>query len=159
MNKLISLSEMIIKENKMSAIDIMKHFAKALSHCECGEMETEYQCLYEEAFGKKINREIAEEWVRSMDIPDDIEAKDGQRWTMDNTAEYGNKVNLDWSYVSKIDFYIVMNMMFSDYYKTAKSMEIEDDPMFFARLAKDWLYDADASENKLYKYYFEVVCG
>ena len=51
---------------------------------------------------------------------------------MENTTEYGNKVNIDWTRYSKVDFYIVMNMMYSDYYRTAKTINMASDNMFFA---------------------------
>lgn len=156
-NKLIRLAENIIKDGKMSADTIMKHFAESLCECECGEMEKEYKYLYEDAYGHKLSKDIAEDWVRSMAVPDGSVGENGQKWSMDSTTEHGNKLNIDWSRHNKIDFYVVMNMMYSDYYKTAKALGMQEDSMFFARLAKDWLCDEDAHENKLYRYYFEVV--
>lgn len=156
MSKLIKLAETIIKDGKMNAEHIMKHFAEALCECECGEMEKEYKYLYEDAYGHKLSKEIAEDWVKSMTMVDQNQ-ETGQKWSMDSTSEYGSKVGIDWSKHSKVDFYVVMNMMYSDYYKTAKQYNMENDPMFFARFAKDWLCDTDVKENKLYKYYFEIV--
>jgi hypothetical protein len=153
-NKLKKLTEVIIKDGKMNSDSIIEHLTEALSECECGEMEKEYKILYEESYGKKLTKEIAEEWVHSMDSPD---TGDGQKWSLESTSEYGNKVNMDWTRHSKIDFYCVMNMMYSDYYRTAKAMNMLSDTMFFAHLSKDWLCDSDAPDDKLYKYYFEVI--
>jgi hypothetical protein len=154
MNKLKKLTDSILKDGKMNSDTIIEHLTIALCDCECGEMEHIYKKLYEDAFGTRITKDIAEEWVHSMLAHD---TADGQKWTMENTTEYGNKVNIDWTRYSKVDFYIVMNMMYSDYYRTAKTINMASDNMFFANLSKDWLCDSDVSEDKLYKYYFDVV--
>lgn len=141
----------------MTAESIIEHLAESLDECDCGEKEVEYKELYETAYGSMITRELADMWVHAMDVTDGSDREHGQKWSMEQTTEYGNKVSMDWTKHSKCDFYIVMNMVYSDNFKTAKAVSMQDDPMFFARLSKDWLCDSDAGENKLYNYYFNVI--
>lgn len=154
MSKLYDLVMSIQKTEKMSEDALIKHLVEAIEQEE--SCEDEYRDLYEEAYGEKINKELAEIWVKSMDKVDDSQP-DGQHWTVDQCYDVGNKVSVDWNKWNKWEWYCVLNMMYSDYYKTAKVLGMQDDPMFFARLGKDWLCDSDAGENKLYNYYFNVV--
>lgn len=118
-----------------------------------------YKCLYEKVYGKTISRSLADMWVNSMTVTDDSERKNGMKWNYDTCTEVGNKIGIDWTSVSKCEWYCVMNMMYSDYYNSARYAEKQNDPIFYAHLAKDWVYDSDISENKTYLYYFGVVCA
>ncbi len=52
---------------------------------------------------------------------------------------------------NKTEFWATMNMMYSDYCEAAKKMNV-DKPEFYACMAKAFLMDEDAGENKLAKY-------
>lgn len=51
----------------------------------------------------------------------------------------------------KVEFWAAMNMMYSDYCEVAKKMNV-DKPEFYAHMAKAFLMDEDAGEEKLAKY-------
>jgi len=153
--KLEHLALNIMKNDKMSSEAIIKHLASGYD--EDIDCQQEYKDLYEAAYGERITKELAEEWVKAMKVTDGSDRMNGQKWTSEQTYEVGSKIGIDWNVCSKTDFYIVMNMMYSDNYKTAKSVGLSEDPIFFARLAKDWLCDEDAGKNKLYNYYFNVI--
>lgn len=155
MSKLNDLSITVLQSGKMSPENLVKHLVEAIEQEE--SCDNEYRDLYEAVYGEKINKELAESWVHSMSVADDT-GVDGQHWTVDQCYDVGNKVGIDWNKHSKWEWYVVLNMMYSDYAKTASALGMKDDPMFFARLGKDWLCDSDAGENKLYNYYFNVVC-
>lgn len=157
MSKLMNLLESIKKSDKMSSDEIIKRLADAIYDCDCGIYEKLYKDLYEECFGHKLTSDTINEWVKSMAVTDGSSRESGQKWNIDSTTEYGNKVNIDWSKCSKYEFYAVMNMMYSDNYSVAKSFNLQDDPMYYARQAKAFLCDADAQDNKLFNYYFYVV--
>lgn len=57
----------------------------------------------------------------------------------------------------KMQFWAAMNMMYSDYCDVAKKMNV-DRPEFYACMAKAFLMDKDAGEDKLAKY-MEHVAG
>lgn len=156
--KVEQLALSILKNDKLETEKLVKHLASAVDdEITCGQ---EYKDLYECAYGKKLSNDILTEWVKSMAVTDSSERENGQKWTVEQCYEVGQKLSIDWNKVSKNEWYAVLNMMFSDYYKTAKSFSMQEDTMFFGRLAKDWLFDEDAPSpcEKLYNYYFAVIC-
>ena len=107
------------------------------------EMYKKYkQELYEMAYGKKINKEMAEDWVKSMKPV-------GEYWTMEDTTNAMN--SLGYSFDS-VDFFVVANMMYNDYNDLTK-----EDEALALKLAKDWLEDVDAKDSKLYCYWKYVI--
>lgn len=97
--------------------------------------------MYELAYGKTLNKEMAEEWVRKM-IP-------GPKWSFEETTQAMRNMGYNFN---PIDFYIVSNMMYSDNYDLVK-----DNETLALKLAKNWLCDKDVGENKLYNYYKYVI--
>lgn len=92
--------------------------------------------LYEMACGKVLSLEMAEDWVQNMK-PKAIFTK----YDTDNfIKEKGYNVN-------PIDFYVTMNMMYSDYGKI-----IGNNPEQLADMSIAFLKDEDASAEKLYLY-------
>lgn len=127
------------KESLMDVIDMLM--------CEVKEDEPELykhiECtLYEDAYGKKINEEMAHQWVKSMQPV-------AMHWTMEETT--GAMKSLGYS-LNPIEFYVVANMMYNDYYSLVK----EDEAMAL-KLAREWLMDKDAKECKLYEYWKHVI--
>ncbi len=55
-----------------------------------------------------------------------------------------------------IEFWIAMNMMYSDYYLVAKKFNMNT-PDFYAEMAKAFLDDKDVQDNKLMNYFSYVV--
>lgn len=155
MTHLEKLTTQIIADSKMTAQEVLTHIAESYSNGKTPEEE--FSCLYEEAYGRTITKSLADHWVKMMTVTDGSERTNGQKWTMEETYEVGTKAGVDWHKIDKISWYIVMNMMYSDYFATAKSVQQEASPVFFAHLAKDWLCDEDAPADKLYRYYFKVI--
>ena len=98
--------------------------------------------LYELAYGKKLNKEIAIEWVNNMKPV-------GEHWNMDQTT--AAKENLGYN-VDNVDFYVVANMMYNDY----NDLVVENEELAL-KLANDWLNDEDSKEDKLYCYWKHIV--
>ena len=98
--------------------------------------------LYEMAYGKKINEEIAEKWVKEM-------KPIGMHWTMEETTNAMQSLGYSFN---AIDFFVVANMMYNDYYDLVK-----EDETLALKLAKDWLDDEDAKEDKLYCYWKHII--
>ena len=98
--------------------------------------------LYEMAYGKKINEEMADDWVKSMQPV-------GLHWIMEETTGAMRKLGYNFD---NIDFYVVANMMYNDYYDLVK-----EDETLVLKLAKDWLDDEDSAENKLYNYWKYII--
>ena len=98
--------------------------------------------LYEMAYGKKISEEMAEEWVKNM-------KPKGQHWTHEETTQAMHELGYS---LEPIEYYVVANMMYNDYYNLVK----ENEPLAL-ELAEDWLDDEDSKECKLYEYWKHVV--
>ncbi len=93
----------------------------------------------------EFTEEDAKEWAKHMNPP--------ARWTMDQTTA----VMRQRGYQHKpCEFYAVMNSLFSDYGKTAAKYGV-DKPEFWADMACDFINDADAVEDKVGKYWREIV--
>lgn len=92
-----------------------------------------------------IDREHAEQIVHNM-------RPKGQMWTceqvkgvMESRGVQGNPV----------DWYLVMNMVYNDYYNTAKIYGLHNNDEFYFNLAKDFIEDPDADRYKVAKYFTE----
>lgn len=99
--------------------------------------------LYETMYGKVISEEMAHDWVSNM-------KPRGEHWNIEETAQAMRQLGYN---LNKIDFYVVANMMYNDYYNL-----IENDETLALKMAKEWLTDVDVKENKLYNYKKYVVC-
>lgn len=98
--------------------------------------------LYEMAFGKKISQEMADKWVKEMQPI-------GIHWTIEETTNAMQSLGYNFD---SVDFFVVANMMYNDYYDLVK-----DDETLALKLAKDWLDDKDAKEDKLYCYWKHII--
>ena len=98
--------------------------------------------LYEMAYGKKISEDMADKWVKDMKPV-------GIHWTIDETTNAMQSLGYNFD---KIDFYVVANMMYNDYFDL-----VRDDETLALKLARDWLNDEDAKQNKLYCYWKYIV--
>ena len=122
-----------LKEVLVDTIDYLKETDPKKYHSiECR--------LYEIVEGKKLNEKKAKEWVGNM-IP-------LARWTMEETNKVREENKVD---IPAIDFYVLMNMLYTDYSKT-----LGDNAETYIKLSKDWYFDDDVSKDgseKLYCYW------
>ena len=95
--------------------------------------------LYEMAYGKVLNKEMATEWVNSM--------KPSGKWTLEETTSVKPNAN-----IKDLDFYVVMNMLYSDYHEI-----LGEDTEMYIKLAVAWLTDEDVAKDKTYNYRVYVV--
>ena len=93
----------------------------------------------------EFTEEDAKEWAKHMDPP--------ARWTMEQTTAV---MNQNGYYHNPCEFWITMNMLFSDYGKTLIKNNM-DKPEIWAALAHDFLADPDAKADKLGRYWRDVV--
>ena len=104
---------------------------------------------------KKMTREIAEDWVNSMEGSDPAK-QHGGKWTMEQIKPIAQKYGVPTEGDRFWEFYAVMNAMYSDYYPVAKKYNVLT-PDFFADLAMAFISDKDAVENKAAMYYECIV--
>lgn len=112
-----------------------------LKHTDQGYYSALEYKLHKMAYGEHLTPEMAHKWTEHM------QNKDGSKsphWTMEQTNQYAGRHN-------HCDFFAVLNMMYSDYYKP------KFDTNDYVELANDWLNDIDVPEGKTLKYYMRVV--
>lgn len=100
-----------------------------------------------------LTRKDAEEWVAMMVIPGDKpgEMKRGGKWSFDEIKRHASNYGMT-TEQQIIDFYVAVNMMYSDYCRVAKKYGADKGIEFFADMAKAFLHDTDAVKDKLAVY-------
>lgn len=104
---------------------------------------------------EELTMEEAQEWVKHM-VGNGPSAYEGARWELHEVKEYAEKLGIPTNEQAFIDFYAVMNAMYSDYTPVAKEFGVHR-PEFYAAMAKMWICDIDAVDNKAAAYYRHVV--
>lgn len=98
-----------------------------------------------------LDKETAQRWTKMMHNEDGTH---GEHWSMEQTTsilqQRGYKHN-------PVEWYAVMNAMFSDYYVVAKKYGMAGNADFYADLANAWLNDKDAVDDKAAVYFAKVV--
>lgn len=96
-------------------------------------------------------RLIAEKRASKMQNEDGTQ---GPHWTMELTKQVQAQQSIE---CDPIEFFLAMNMMYSDYVKVAKKLGVNNVD-FYSCMAKAFLDDKDAGPDKLERY-FEYVVG
>lgn len=99
---------------------------------------------------QKLDKETAEKWTAQMQNAD---GSMGPHWTMEQTKQVMQSKHID---VEPVEFYVVMNMLFSDFSQITKTHGVNSVD-FYADMAKAFLEDKDAVEDKLMSYYEYIV--
>lgn len=74
----------------------------------------------------------------------------GQHWGYNEVEQLCNSKGITEGIT---DYYIVMNMMYNDYYNTAHKYGLKNDVEFYWSLSYDFITDADAPAHKVAKYF------
>lgn len=107
---------------------------------------------YEAEHGPHFNEEHARKAVSKMENEDGTR---GPHWSVEETtalaSQYG--INLG-SRFNRYDWFVALNMVYSDYYKVIISMTNSNSTKHFVELAKAWINDKDIDEGKMWYYYW-----
>lgn len=111
---------------------------------------------YEAEHGPHFNEENAHKAVSKMENEDGTR---GPHWSMEETTSLANQygVRLDEKF-NKCDWYVALNMIYSDYYKVIVNISNSTHAKFFVEFAKAWMNDKDIDEGKMWYYYTYVMC-
>ena len=104
--------------------------------------------------GDYLSDEELMEWSKEM--MQDVEEKDKQYFTAENIRRKSQEMGIEFDKFSFEEFYTTVLMMYTDYYKTLGTANMD----IYLRLAKDWLCDEDAGMQygeKLAAYYDSIV--
>lgn len=103
-----------------------------------------------QGYSEGMDMETAKEWTRGMKNEDGTK---GPHWTMEQVKQLVNQRKLD---VDEVEFFAVLNAMYSDYCKVAKKHNVNNMD-FYVDLAMAWLQDEDAVPDKAMMYYECIV--
>ena len=103
----------------------------------------------------RLTREMAEDWVENMESSDPAKPHGG-KWTMDQVKPVAQKYGVPTEGDRFVEFWAVMNALYSDYYAVAKKYNMLN-PDFFADMAMAFINDQDAVRNKAAVYYECIV--
>ena len=114
--------------------------------------------MYEAINGPHFDEEHAHYAVEGMENEDGTK---GPHWTVEETTSVANQmgINLKSEKHNKWDWFVAMNMIYSDFYKAVVAMTGSANTKYFAELAKAWLCDKDISEGKMWHYYVYIMCA
>lgn len=113
--------------------------------------------MYEEINGPHFNEEYAYKAVKGMENED---GSKGPHWTVEETTSIANKLGIDLKSDkhNKWDWFVAMNMIYSDFYKAIVTITGSANTKYFAELTKAWLCDKDISKGKMWHYYIYIMC-
>lgn len=95
---------------------------------------------------RPLTRESAMEWTGRMENAD---GSRGPHWPMEKTEEARTQRGIP---CDPLEFYVAMNMMYSDYVKAAEKANCSSMD-FYAYMARAFLEDQDAQPEKLARYW------
>ena len=99
----------------------------------------------------KFDKRMAESWMQNIQNED---GRQGPRWSEEQTKQVMKQRNID---CDPMEFWVTMNMLHADYGKVFSKYGMGDRTDFYADMAKAFLYDKDAVEDKLGQYYEYIV--
>jgi len=100
--------------------------------------------------GQQFDHQTAKEWTEAMHNADGTK---GAKWQMEQVKPYMAQTGYKGE---ESEFFAVMNAMYSDYCAVMKRFGV-DRPEVYAALAKAWLEDKDAVEDKAMMYWECIV--
>lgn len=112
-------------------------------------LEKENLKLFETSVNKleKIAYDIP--FDKAMDIVYDMKPF-GEHWSYDDIKVYLENKDIHSDYKT---YYLVMNMVYNDYYDVAVNYGVQDDENFFFELAYSFINDIDGKEFKVERYF------
>lgn len=132
--------DLIYKKGKQQE---MLNFLVALMPKMSSDVKKEF-CHKMEEMAYSYSLEEAKQTVQRM-IPY------GEHWSMDKIKELIGKKGIPPD--CAIRYYLVMNMMYNDYLRTAEAIGQKDNVDFYYHLSYDFINDADATDFKVEKYF------
>lgn len=114
-------------------------------------------CMHEAVNGPHFDEETAHEAVEMMENED---GSKGPKWSAREAEMLAKQFNIDTRSedFNEWDWFVALNMCYSDYCEVIEKLTGNMDPMAFVCLAKAWLCDKDISEGKMWNYYVHIMC-
>lgn len=129
--------------------DILIEHAEKLKGAHPDLYEELVESFYVSVYGEHLCESTAMKAVGAMK---NLDGTTGAHWSLAETDSVAKQYGIAWTSYNRYDWYYVLNMMYSDYYKLFGSSTET-----YIKLAKAWLDDPDVDEGKAYRYYKKVV--
>lgn len=111
---------------------------------------------YEQEHGPHFDEVMAHKAVSKMENED---GSRGPHWSIEETTALASQHGISLSNrFNRYDWYVALNMIYSDFYKVIVSISNSDNVRHFIEFAKAWLADKDIDEGKMWYYYVYVMC-
>lgn len=104
--------------------------------------------LYKDVYGCHFNKWLLDKALSCLENDDGTK---GAHWSVEETTNVAKTIEIPFDNFNEYDWCYVMNMVYSDYYKTGGTST-----SFYADLAKAFLLDKDAPKGKALKYYLAM---
>lgn len=104
---------------------------------------------FSDAGEEHLTMDQARDWLSKMKNAD---GTTGARWSFEAASRLMTQRGIS---CDPIDFWVTLNMMYSDYSKVAKAYS-SDNPNFYSDMAAAFLSDEDAVEDKLVQYWEHI---
>lgn len=140
------LKSIIEKGSKEDMEKLGEMFNKSIDHLkECdpelyNKMEIK---LYTLVNGKTFNEEMARDIINDM-------RPYGMKWSLEESKQVQSQYGL--TNINDMDFWVVINSAYNDY----KNI-FDDNIEMYAMFTKDFIMDEDASKDKVWNYFCEIV--
>ena len=140
----VDLETFAHKTDPLNQRDGNEHMAKPMHNRQIG---------FQAGAGEKsLDRKTIMDWVEDME---DSEGVRGGRYTWHQAQQYAMNKGITGE-KRMLEFYAIMNAMYSDFHEAGKKFGV-DKPEFYACLAKLFIEDPDAVDDKVTQYYEHVV--
>ena len=96
-----------------------------------------------------FNEELAKEAVENMKNAD---GTTGAHWSLKEAVEAAKNEGISFNNFNEYDWFYVLNMIYSDFYKV-----FNGNTNMYVKTAFEWLNDIDVKPGKAYRYYMQVV--
>lgn len=112
---------------------------------------------HERMYGPHFNEVMAMKAISKMQNEDGTV---GQHWSLPEAVQLANRygISLSTERFNKYDWFVALNMIYSDYCAIIRNIQISDPTKFFVELAKYWIKDKDVDEGKMWYYFKYVMC-
>lgn len=138
------------KEHLMHELgEVLDDYFKDLKHAHPHKYKHVKCEMYKTLYGEHLNEEKALKAVAGMD---NVDGTKGEHWTLAQVDTVIKQNAIPLTDYTLYDFYYVLNMMYSDFYKV-----LGTDVNMYVKMAKAWLDDPDVPKGKAFRYYMYVV--
>ena len=105
--------------------------------------------------GPHFDEEYARKAVSKMENED---GSKGPHYSLEEAHRLANQYGVQLGgKVNKYDWYVAINMIYSDFYKAITTACGSVSPKHFVEFAKAWLMDKDADEGKMWFYFIYIM--